>query len=165
MPDSFLLLIAGALLAVAVVLYLLHPLVRGYGAPVEDDEDPRAAEEAFRRDTALAALRDAEYDFVTGKLDEDDYRNLRGELAREALALLGESEVDEAGEGEGEGGEEDEGRDERLEEEIARIRQGLQEGRTCRSCAHLNPEGSRFCGRCGTALGPEHPAGVGARDA
>jgi len=153
------LLLAGGLLAAAVVLFILHPLVKGLEAPLEvEDDDPDKAELEHRRRVALGALRDAEYDFATGKLDETDYRRLRGELARDALALL------EEGAAEAPSGEDGAGEAEAidpLEAEIARIRSGLREGTTCRACAHVNPAGSRFCGRCGASLARADRAEVG----
>jgi len=155
-------LIGGGLLAAAVVLYVLLPLVRGLEAPLQRSAN-EYSEDQFRRQVALAALRDVEYDFATGKMDEEDYRELKAELSAEALRILETLRDDEErspvaergeaeGEVEGEGpGVSDEDLDV-LEEEIARIRRGLQEGRTCRSCAFLNPPGSRFCGRCGQEL-------------
>lgn len=41
-----------------------------------------------RRDEALAAIRDADFDFQTGKLSEADYRELRSRLDRRALEAL-----------------------------------------------------------------------------
>lgn len=157
MSGALPLLVAGGLLAAAVVLFVLHPLVKGLEAPLElEDDDPGKADLEHRRRVALGALRDAEYDFATGKLDETDYRHLRGELARDALALLEEGAAEApSGDGDGETEEIDP-----LEAEIARIRSGLREGTTCRACAHVNPAGSRFCGRCGASLARADRVGV-----
>lgn len=148
--GTYALLVAGALLAAAVVLYVLLPLIQGREAPLHRMED-EMSEEEYRRRLALSALRDVEYDYATGKLDDQDYQQLKGELSLEALRIL-----DGAGDGSDEGGTSGEGGEaessDPLEREIARIRKGLREGRTCRVCAHVNPEGSRFCGRCGREL-------------
>ncbi|MFP3948045.1 MAG: hypothetical protein ACLFWG_04895 [Longimicrobiales bacterium] len=157
-------LVGGGLLAAGVVLYVLLPLVRGREAPLERSAE-EYSEDQFRKQVALAALRDVEYDFATGKMDEEDYRELKAELSAEALRILetlrdeeervaagaGEGAAGVAADDEGEAGVSEEELDV-LEEEIARIRRGLQEGRACRSCAFLNPPGSRFCGRCGEEL-------------
>ena len=138
------------------MLYLLEPVFSGRGAPVytgEDDYDEGAA----RRRVALTALRDLEYDRMTGKLDGKDYELLKGELSRDALRQLGPGP---------EGGGSDPGVDRasrELEEEIAQLRDALREGLQCAGCEHVNRGGARFCGHCGRALGSAADlAGVGA---
>lgn len=134
------LFIGAALLAGAVVLFLLHPMLTGDKAPMEGEEDEMTEAESRRRVT-LRALRDVEYDFVTGKLDDRDYDALRRELSAEALAAL---EAEKA---------EREAQDPAaLEREVAAVRQGLREGRTCARCGHVNTADSRFCASCGTPL-------------
>ena len=157
-------LIGGAFLAAGVVLYVILPLVRGRAAPLHRTAE-EYSEDQFRKQVALAALRDIEYDYATGKMDEEDYRELKAELSAEALRILetlrdqeelaAETETP-AEEGADAGGEPEAVSEEEmdvLEAEIARVRRGLQEGRTCRSCAFLNPPGSQYCGRCGRELG------------
>ncbi|MCH1571646.1 MAG: zinc ribbon domain-containing protein [Longimicrobiales bacterium] len=129
------------LVAAAVVLFILQPLVRGIHASLERDDDELTETEARKR-VALLALRDVEYDFLAGKLDEDDYRSLKSELTAEALAAL---EADEASKAGGAG-------DEALEAEIARLREALNSGTPCSSCSYSNADGSRFCSACGHAL-------------
>lgn len=139
----------GALiLTAAVVFFVLHPLVTGRGAPMEKSDDEMSETEARRR-VKLLALRDVEYDFATGKLDDEDYRSLKSELAAEALEAL------EASEKEAEGVGSDD-----LEAEIAAVRKGLRQGSICEECGHANPGGSRFCSSCGTALSAR-PVGSG----
>lgn len=151
--ETVMLFVGGGLLAAAVVMYVLLPLVRGEHAPLHRSAD-EPTEKEHRRRVALSALRDVEYDYATGKLDDDDYRRLKDELSVEALRVLrdGESEADAPV-------PEEEpapaASDDAIEAEIARIRRGLREGTTCRACAHVNPAGSRFCGSCGRPLGDE----------
>jgi cytochrome c-type biogenesis protein CcmI len=134
-------ILAGALLLVAaVVLYIVQPVIRGQWASLSRQDDELTEVEARRRVTLLA-LRDVEYDYHTGKLDEEDYRALRKELSAEALDAL------EAARKEAEGGPADD-----LEAEIAAVREGLRAGTTCPACAHANPAGSRFCAGCGRRL-------------
>lgn len=129
------------LVAAAVVLFILQPLVKGIHASLERDDDELTETEARKR-VALLALRDVEYDFLAGKLDEDDYRSLKSELTAEALAAL---EADEASKAGGTG-------DEALEAEIARLRESLNSGTPCPACSYTNADGSRFCSACGHAL-------------
>ena len=132
-------LLGARLLVAAVVLFILLPVAKGQHAALTREDDELTDSEARRRVTLLA-LRDVEYDYHTGKLDESDYLALRKELSAEALAAL------EALEGEAGGSDVD------IEAEIAAVRAGLEAGTTCGSCGHRNPDGSRFCAACGQAL-------------
>lgn len=133
-------LLGAVVLVTAVVLFILEPVVRGRWASLVRDDDEMTETEARRRVTLLA-LRDVEYDYHTGKLDDADYQDLRRELSAEALEAL------EAARHEAEGGGADE-----LEAEIAAVRDGLRSGTTCETCGHRNPDGSRFCASCGQRL-------------
>lgn len=136
-------LIGAVLLVVAVVAWVLMPVTKGQHASLDRDRDELTDAEARRR-VALLALRDVEYDFHTGKLDENDYRALRSELSAEALAALQALEDESTGARRAVDAE--------LEAEIAAVRAGLEAGTTCASCGHVNPQGSRFCASCGGAL-------------
>jgi len=140
------------ILAVAVVV--LEPIVRGSRASLERTNEEMSEAEATRR-VRLLALRDAEYDYQMGKLDEGDYHSLRSELAAEALAAMEAVEREKDGTG-GTGqwpvGASAQSAGDSLEAEIAAVRDGLREGTTCGGCGHSNPSGSRFCGSCGEAL-------------
>lgn len=141
----------GALLLIgAVVFFILQPVLSGLGAPMERDEDELTEVEARRR-LSLLALRDVEYDFHSGKLDESDYRSLKREISAEALAAMEEEERELTGEVP----------DEALEAEIRAVRRGLETGTTCPACGHLNAEDSRFCASCGSALEPGGRSGPG----
>ena len=135
-------LLGALFLVAAVVFFVLTPILRGQFASLEREDDELTDTEARRRVTLLA-LRDVEYDYHTGKLDESDYLSLKRELSAEALAALEAAEQDEQG---GAVPVTD------IEAEIAAVRAGLRGGNACSSCGHLNPEGSKFCARCGQAL-------------
>jgi hypothetical protein len=137
------LILGVAMVTAAVVLFILQPVVKGVHASLEREDDELTETEARKR-VALLALRDVEYDFLAGKLDEQDYRSLKSELTAEALAAL--EADDEARTGSVATADDD------LEGEISAIRQGLQSGLVCPSCAFSNEDGSRFCSACGQAL-------------
>lgn len=144
------LIIGAALLTGGVILYILLPVIQGRQASLERSEDELTESEAKKR-VSLLALRDVEYDFATGKLDETDYKELKGEISREALAALrdveAESELRRGGPtqpaAEKAGG---------IEADIEAVREGLRRGTTCRTCGTSNPGGSRFCASCGAHL-------------
>jgi hypothetical protein len=86
-------LLLGLLLAVACVVFVARPFLR---EPEADDDrlgepDPverRRLELAEERDRALAALKELEFDHRTGKVSDDDYRELVGPLRQRVAAAL-----------------------------------------------------------------------------
>jgi hypothetical protein len=139
------LFIGASLVALAVVLFIVQPVVKGLHASLEREEFELTDTEARKR-VALLALRDVEYDYLADKLDEQDYRSLKAELTAEALAALEADEQAQGVRGAGEDG---------LEAEIAQIRAGLGQGCVCDTCGFSNEVGSRFCSACGQAVAAE----------
>lgn len=138
------LLLAAIALAGCTVLFVLHPLLTGRSASMAEDHH-ELTEAQHRKRIALLGLRDVEYDFLSGKLDDSDYRSLKTGLAAEALEAM-ESETRELRESGG-GVLSPE-----VEDEIEALRRSLREGAICHQCGEPNPPGSRFCGECGTRL-------------
>ena len=80
----------GVLIAVAAVVLVALPFLR---EPVTDDDRLEAPDEQRlqldeERDRALAALKELEFDHRTGKLGDEDYRELVGPLRRDAARAL-----------------------------------------------------------------------------
>jgi hypothetical protein len=84
---SILALVLGVALATAAVVLVALPFLR---EPVADDDrlDAPSAELVEERDRALGALKELEFDHRTGKLGDEDYRELLGPLRRQAAAAL-----------------------------------------------------------------------------
>jgi hypothetical protein len=88
-PDVMLELLAGAAVALAVLLFVLDPLVRPAPPPPPEDEEPVPLEEsASPKVQALLALSEVEFDRATGKLGDADYAALKGRYQAAALAAL-----------------------------------------------------------------------------
>lgn len=138
-------MLGALILVVAVVAFILQPVLQGTWASLRHEDDEMSEVEARRR-VSLLALRDAEYDFETGKLDEQDYKSLKRQLSAEALQALKELEA--------------EGGRDAVEAEIAAARREMEGGVRCPACKNRNPAGSRFCGACGAALAPQETAGA-----
>ena len=87
-------LVAGALVAVAAVVLVSLPFLKARGDGAEEGLDglthaqERQLELIERRDQALAALKELEFDHRTGKVGDDDYRELVGPLRRGAAEAL-----------------------------------------------------------------------------
>ena len=86
LPDGFVSISLGAVLALGVSALVLRPLVRGVpDEPVAPRPSGPTAEE---RASAVEALREIEFDRATGKLSESDYAVLKSTYTRQALAEL-----------------------------------------------------------------------------
>ncbi len=85
--------VVGGLLTVVCVVYVALPFLRE-PAPKSDvlDElgplERRALEQAENRDRALAALKELEFDHRTGKVSDEDYRELVGPLRQRVAEAL-----------------------------------------------------------------------------
>jgi hypothetical protein len=91
-------LVLGGLLTVLCVLFVARPLLRSGKDEVASIPGP--AEDARvrlleRRDRALAALKELEFDHRTGKVSDEDYGVLVGPLRREAAEALKALESEE----------------------------------------------------------------------
>ena len=166
------LIVGVTIVSAGVILFVMLPLLRGDWATMERSDD-EVTEVDARKQAALRGLRDAEYDYQSGKIDREDYQIIKSDLARQVLQALDEegaavvvADAPTPGGGEGERSKgstskkskramdahaNSDGDD--LEVEIARVRKGLAEGRTCPACGHLNVKASRFCTSCGGGLG------------
>jgi hypothetical protein len=83
----------GALLAAACVVYVARPLLRPARGREDELGGPSPEEQARlrlleERDRSLAALKELELDHRTGKVSDEDYRELVGPLRREAAQAL-----------------------------------------------------------------------------
>ena len=81
-------LVLGALLAVAAVWFVARPLLRAGPEEQLPEPEQRGLALAEERDRALAALKELEFDHRTGKVSDEDYRALVGELRRTAADAL-----------------------------------------------------------------------------
>src|SRR5438132_1535610 len=89
--------VAGVLLAVGAVSYVLRPIFRpdltdrelpGKGEAGRGNEGEEPDDDLSARAVALRALKEIEFDRATGKLSDADYDALKAKYAAEALAAL-----------------------------------------------------------------------------
>ncbi len=82
-------LVIGIVVALGAVALVLGPLVRpervrAPEVPWEPEDDPRE----HRKELALAALKEIEFDRATGKLDDADYARMKASYTAEALEAI-----------------------------------------------------------------------------
>ena len=122
------LLVFALLLSVAAAFLVIRPLLARNTALLADLAPGAVIDAEARKRVTLAALKDLEYDYLGGKLDDADYRTQKERLSVEALAAM------------------------RAAESV-----GAEAGRTAagpdrHACGFLNPPLSRFCAGCGARL-------------
>ena len=71
------------------VLFVMLPVLRGDWATMGRSDD-EVTEVDARKQAALRGLRDVEYDYHSGKIDQADYQLLKSDLARQALSAMEE---------------------------------------------------------------------------
>jgi len=122
-------LVLGAVAAAWVVV----PLFARRTALIGDAVPGQVLDAEARRRVALASLKEVEYDYLAGKLDDEDYQALRDRLALEAVQALDVAERVRGG---------------------ATAPAGAAPGGEMprHGCGFANPAGSRFCGGCGERL-------------
>jgi hypothetical protein len=86
-------LVLAAALAVACVVIVAWPFLREPEPRLDrvrelSELERRQVEVAEERDRALAALKELEFDHRTGKVADEDYRELVGPLRRQAAEAL-----------------------------------------------------------------------------
>ena len=81
-------LVIGALLAVAAVFFVARPFLGREPDAVPSEPPPERLALEEERDRALVALKELEFDHRTGKISDDDYRSLVGDLRRDAAEAL-----------------------------------------------------------------------------
>jgi len=127
------LFIASLLLALIAAAYVIRPLASRREALLLDVAPGAVLDAEARRRVALASLKELDYDYLGGKLDDADYRAQKERLSLEALAAMRAAEavgyVSASGGGE-----------------------GAAAGPDRHACGFLNPPGSRFCSGCGVRL-------------
>lgn len=92
-----------------------------------------------QKESVLAAVRDLDFDFKTGKVSEEDYQSLRAQLMAEAAQYI---EMEKKG-------------DDQLEEMIQVRRAVKQQGSKCPHCEAPVQAGQRFCSKCGSEVNTE----------
>lgn len=79
-------LLAGSILALTALSFVLYPLIVPNAAAYIPDVAPSSDE--ARSNSAIDALREIEFDRETGKLSETDYSALKTEYTQRAVTVM-----------------------------------------------------------------------------
>jgi hypothetical protein len=80
-------LLAGALLALGALSFVLYPLLFSDGS-LEKAEVPSSGRADSGRNQAIDALREIEFDRATGKLSDTDYNSLKASYTSRAISAM-----------------------------------------------------------------------------
>ncbi len=175
-----------AALAIGVVIW---PIVRPTRNAVSSKPagDQALSELIAKRDAALRAVKDLEFDYQTGKVSRDDFPAYEQTLKEQAIAAI-QAVDDYQGRQRQLAATREAELDAALEAQIAALRrtpaatphvvnsnghptttgstvdaaaapQGAPAPHFCPQCGHAAATDDRFCARCGTSLAPVTPAG------
>jgi hypothetical protein len=128
------------LLTVSAFAFIVYPLFKQRTDSVDSAEDKEFQESLSKRDTTYSMLKELEFDFQSGILTEEDYRDLEARYKRKAISIL--KNIDDLEKGTEVGAE--------IEKQVLELRRG--KGRFCPQCGAKYQADDRFCSRCGVSL-------------
>ncbi len=134
---------AAMLLTVLAFVFVAYPLFKRRAPSADTLQDEELRELSSKRDTTYSMLKELEFDFQSGVLTEEDYRDLETRYKGKAVSVL--RDID----GLGKGAEVEE----EIERQVLELRQ--DKGRFCTQCGAKCQEGDRFCSDCGARLSRE----------
>lgn len=154
------------LLTVAAFAFIVYPFFKQKFGVVDTNRDTELQELHSRRDTTYYMLKELEFDYQSGILTEEDYRDLEKRYKRKGISLL--KDIDQLGEGTGldDDIEKQIGKlrrlkskaddlDDDIEAQIKKMRPPESGARFCPQCGEKYRADDRFCTQCGTRLNRE----------
>ena len=148
-------IILAVVLAVAAVVYVMLPLRRTPTTLPSEHED-ELADLLRRKESVLEAIKETEFDYQTGKLNEDDFQRMDQRLRQQAISLIRQIEKHTP---------EASSLDAELEADIAKLRKvqpvaqapmaaSTAAPMSAPTAAGAPPSGVIFCHECGTPAEP-----------
>ena len=131
----------------AVFIFVFRPFMTTRGRVGQTDAGSGRGNRLIEdREALYDAIRELDFDYRMGKVEEDDYRATRSRYEGRAIELMRAIEETAGPSPE---------IDERIEREIAALRR--KDTDTCAGCGSASPAGARFCPQCGKALAESRP--------
>ena len=134
------------LLTIGTFALVMYPFFRKQAMPSTVVKDEALQELSSRRDTTYSMLKELEFDFQTGLLTEEDYRDLETRYKDKAVSILKGMDTSTKGTKRRKGT----GVEEVIEKQVSELRRG--KGQFCPQCGERYQKGDRFCSRCGARL-------------
>ena len=130
------------LLSGAILIAVCRPLFRK-----DDSLESAIIEETEwdllqrKKEVVLGNIQDLDFEYKCGKLSEEDYQKIRGEMSTEAAMVFQEIETIESSAD----------LDALIRREVS-ARKNRTKTSTCPSCSSQNPITNKFCAECGAKL-------------
>ncbi len=132
-------LLAGTLLAVGALAYVLYPLFFGTSRALR----VVAVAPQPEGDSAIVALRELEFDRATGKLSDSDYAELKARYTKQAVEAMRRGEaVGATGSPVGRPSD----------DEMEALVRAYRESRACPTCGPRPESDAIYCSNCGRYL-------------
>ena len=131
-----------SLMIALTFIFITYPFLKkrsGFSA-VGAVADDRLLELHSRRDTAYSMLKELEFDFQSGILTEEDYKDLEARYKGKAVSIL--REIDSLAK--------DDDIEDIIEKQVMALRRSKE--RFCRQCGAGRQQDDRFCSHCGANL-------------
>ncbi len=140
----FVALVLTLLTFIVVILPFFRPKTR----PLYAVTDEESQELMFKRDTTYAMLKELEFDYKSGVLTEQDYRDLEDRYKRKGVSIL--KDIDSL--------PKNTGIDADIEKQVSRLRRRQPANISDEienKISSLRQDKSRFCSQCGTGHQPD----------
>lgn len=139
-----------ALLAIGAIGFTL--LVRERDIPPAPVENPELKHLEKRRQVLYENLKDLQFEYLQGKLSDEDYQSLKGGFLYDLAAMMDAIERLQPARAKKEKGGATQGAVSKAKSKSKHA--AVQSASPiCPSCSKENSPGNRFCGHCGAALG------------
>jgi hypothetical protein len=134
------------LLATVVIIYVFRPLF-GKQQEFKFRKVGRKRQLLEGRESLYDSIKELDFDYKMGKVEEDDYKATRSRFQSQAVELM--KAIDQSH------GKEESGED-KIEQEIAALRGTGRKKKgkksSCSNCGSSAPTNARFCPQCGQPI-------------